>query len=112
VKKEKQLTGRKLCSFFAKPQKQICPPYFSSNTKVRLNCVFFNIIQADVAIQWRRLFFARICRITENFGERRIEQSSGVFLSEPEFLSKSEFAGLQDYRIACVTLTKTRILKN
>jgi hypothetical protein len=33
VKKEKQLTGRKLCSFFAKPQKQICPPYFSSNTK-------------------------------------------------------------------------------
>jgi hypothetical protein len=37
VKKEnylfKQLTVRKLCSFFAKPQKQICPPYFSSNTK-------------------------------------------------------------------------------
>jgi hypothetical protein len=34
VKKDKQLTERKMCSFFAKPQKQICPPYFSSNTKV------------------------------------------------------------------------------
>jgi hypothetical protein len=33
VKKEKQLDERKLCSFFAKPQKQICPLYFSSNTK-------------------------------------------------------------------------------
>ncbi len=32
AKKEKQLDERKLCSFFAKPQKQICPPYFSSNT--------------------------------------------------------------------------------
>jgi hypothetical protein len=34
VKKEKQLDERKLCSFFAKPQRQRCPPYFSSNTKV------------------------------------------------------------------------------
>jgi hypothetical protein len=34
VKKEKQLDERKLCSFFAKPQKQIRPFYFSSNTKV------------------------------------------------------------------------------
>jgi TorA maturation chaperone TorD len=32
----KQLDERKLCSFFAKPQKQRCPPYFSSNTKVWL----------------------------------------------------------------------------
>jgi hypothetical protein len=32
VKKDKQLTVRKMCSFFAKPQKQIGPPYFSSNT--------------------------------------------------------------------------------
>jgi hypothetical protein len=32
VKKEKQLDERKLCSFFAKPQKQIRPFYFSSNT--------------------------------------------------------------------------------
>jgi hypothetical protein len=36
VKKEKQLTGRKLCSFFANPQKQIRPFYFSSNTKAGL----------------------------------------------------------------------------
>jgi hypothetical protein len=28
----KQLTGRKLCSFFAKSQKQVLPFYFSSNT--------------------------------------------------------------------------------
>jgi large conductance mechanosensitive channel len=32
VKKDKQLDERKLCSFFAKPQKQRRPPYFSSNT--------------------------------------------------------------------------------
>jgi hypothetical protein len=32
VKKDKQLYERKLCSFFAKPQKQRCPSYFSSNT--------------------------------------------------------------------------------
>jgi NADPH:quinone reductase-like Zn-dependent oxidoreductase len=32
VKKEKQLYKRSLCSFFTKPQKQICPLYFSSNT--------------------------------------------------------------------------------
>jgi hypothetical protein len=39
VKKEKQLTGRKLCSFFAKPHKQICPPYFSSNTCGTARCL-------------------------------------------------------------------------
>jgi hypothetical protein len=33
VKKEKQLDERKLSSFFAKPQKQRCPSYFSSNAK-------------------------------------------------------------------------------
>jgi hypothetical protein len=33
VKKEKQLDERKLCSFFAKPQKQIGGVYFSSITK-------------------------------------------------------------------------------
>jgi hypothetical protein len=33
VKKDKQLDESKLCSFFAKPQKQRCPSYFSSNTK-------------------------------------------------------------------------------
>jgi hypothetical protein len=32
VKKDKQLDERKSCSFFAKPQKQIRPFYFSSNT--------------------------------------------------------------------------------
>jgi hypothetical protein len=32
AKKDKQLDERKLCSFFAKPQKQRCPSYFSSNT--------------------------------------------------------------------------------
>jgi hypothetical protein len=32
VKKDKQVTERRLCSFFAKPQKQICPSDFSSNT--------------------------------------------------------------------------------
>jgi hypothetical protein len=36
VKKEKQLDARKLCSFFAKPQKQRCPSYFSSNTWVSI----------------------------------------------------------------------------
>jgi hypothetical protein len=35
VKKEKQLDERKLCSFFAKPQKQSCLPYFSSDIKVQ-----------------------------------------------------------------------------
>jgi hypothetical protein len=35
VKKEKQLDERKLSSFFAKPQKQICPLYFSSNQTSR-----------------------------------------------------------------------------
>jgi hypothetical protein len=29
----------------------------------------------------------------------------GVFLSEPEFLSKPEFSELQNCRISCVTLT-------
>jgi hypothetical protein len=32
VKKDKQLYERKLCSFFAKPQKQIGGVYFSSIT--------------------------------------------------------------------------------
>jgi hypothetical protein len=32
VKKDKQLDARKLCSFFAKPQKQIGVVYFSSIT--------------------------------------------------------------------------------
>jgi hypothetical protein len=33
VKKDKELDEMKLCSFFAKPQKQMHPFYFSSNTK-------------------------------------------------------------------------------
>jgi hypothetical protein len=36
VKKDKQLDARKLCSFFAKPQKQIGEVYFSSITYRRL----------------------------------------------------------------------------
>jgi hypothetical protein len=43
VKKEKQLDERKLCSFFAKPQKQICPLYFSSKTLI-VNGVFGGIL--------------------------------------------------------------------
>jgi hypothetical protein len=39
VKKEKQLDERKLCSFFAKPQKQIRPVYFSSNTNLETVCL-------------------------------------------------------------------------
>jgi hypothetical protein len=36
VKKEKQLDERKLCSFFAKSQKQRYPSYFSSNTRLKI----------------------------------------------------------------------------
>jgi hypothetical protein len=36
AKKDKQLDERKLCSFFAKPPKQIGVVYFSSITKLAL----------------------------------------------------------------------------
>jgi hypothetical protein len=46
VKKEnylfKQLYARKLCSFFAKPQKQIGEVYFSSSTKLRTCPSYFS----------------------------------------------------------------------
>jgi hypothetical protein len=43
AKKDKQLDARKLCSFFAKSQKQIGVVYFSSTTYALLGCTAFFI---------------------------------------------------------------------
>jgi hypothetical protein len=41
-----------------------------------------------------------------NFSKTVSTIKRGIFLSEPEFLSKPEFAELLNYRISCAMLTK------
>jgi hypothetical protein len=52
VKKDKQLYERKLCSFFAKPPKQIGRVYFSSTTK--------SFYTTNAIVQWKDTTLRRL----------------------------------------------------
>jgi hypothetical protein len=54
VKKDKQLDERKLCSFFAKPQKQSCLPYFSSTTNISAYAIFTGEPPNDDALSYQK----------------------------------------------------------